>query len=231
MAIFKCPRTSRPLTATGFMHAEAICSSTRFCSRRLAQSGHFFRRYASRKSDVSNNFHSCKRSEATYAQVCPNRFPCLAEFSGQLIISSAVIFKQKRKDCPLCFVYRQNFTWFFRRFRIYRQTFRADMAKPVFQFIALAHQKIAEKFFKEFGGLLNSRLKVRVIRADKGIPKVPCIFGENIVIDSKAERAKIFDSKDRRRPRVSPRTHESAKSARQKRRCALRILPCSGFCS
>ena len=77
------------------------------------------------------------------------------------------------------------------------------MAKPVFQFIALAHQKIAEKLFKEFEGFLNSRLKVRIIRADKGIPEVPGVFGENVVIDSKAERAKIFDGKDRRRPRVS----------------------------
>ncbi|MBD5411481.1 MAG: hypothetical protein HDR51_01865 [Treponema sp.] len=74
------------------------------------------------------------------------------------------------------------------------------MAKPVFQFIALAHQKIAEKLFKEFGGFLNSCPKVRVIRADKGIPEILSVFGENIVIDSKAERAKIFNSKDRRRP-------------------------------
>ena len=77
------------------------------------------------------------------------------------------------------------------------------MAKPVFQFVALAYQKIAEKLFKEFGGLLNSRLKVRIIRTDKGIPKIPGIFGENVVIDSKAERAKIFDGKYRRRPCVS----------------------------
>ena len=101
-----------------FIHAATIFSSSRFCPHRRAQSGRFFRGCASRKSDVSNNFHSCKQREATYAQVCPHRLPCLAEFFGKLIVSGAIVLKQKREDCPLRFIYRQicrqNFACFFR---------------------------------------------------------------------------------------------------------------------
>ncbi len=58
------------------------------------------------------------------------------------------VFSDKLHSCGGD-IFQQPFS--FAPTRSIRQVFRPDMAKPVLQFIALAHQKIAEKPFKEFG--------------------------------------------------------------------------------
>lgn len=73
-----------------------------------------------------------------------------------------------------------------------------DMQLSVAKRMVLVQEKVAEEPLKILRRLVNAIFQVIIIRPDKGIPKIPCVLGKNIIRDVEAQRAQVFDEKHSR---------------------------------